>query len=90
MLSQFIENIIQSREETKQESPKADQSIDEILGMNPEKRNTRSASKKVVEMVNNEAISNSSSPLENEKVLRKIETQMNKDKIDLPVELTEE
>ncbi len=41
-------------------------------------------------MVNNEAISNSSSPLENEKVLRKIETQMNKDKIDLPVELTEE
>jgi len=41
-------------------------------------------------MVNNEAISNSSSPFENEKAQRKIETQLNKDKIDLPVELTEE
>jgi hypothetical protein len=40
--------------------------------------------------VNNEAISNSSSPLENEKIKNKIETQQNKDKIDLPVQLTDE
>lgn len=41
-------------------------------------------------MQNNEAISNSSSPLENEKIKNSLEQQRNKDKIDLPVELTEE
>lgn len=37
-----------------------------------------------------EAISNSSSPLENEKIKHSIEQQQNKDKIDLPVKLTEQ
>ncbi len=41
-------------------------------------------------MVNHEAISNSSTPVENEKIQRKIETTLNQDKIDLVVELTEE
>jgi len=39
---------------------------------------------------NNEAISNSSSPLENEQIQRDIEIEANAGKIELQVELTEE
>lgn len=43
-----------------------------------------------VPLTNNEAISNSSSPIENEKLRKKIEIQQNLDRVELKVELTEE
>lgn len=62
------------------------QSIDEILGTQQE------APTKVtpVPMANNEAISNSSSPIENEKLQQMKEEQENANKIEIQVELTEE
>jgi len=39
---------------------------------------------------NNEAISNSSSPLENEQIQRNIENEANAGKIELQIDLTEE
>ncbi len=39
---------------------------------------------------NNEAISNSSTPLENELIMREIEIEANAGKIELQVELTED
>ena len=74
VLSQFVEKIKQACESP--DSPKIEQSLDEILGVShsAEKPRTRSAAKEIVSMENNEAISNSSSPIENEKAQRKIES----------------
>ena len=67
------------------EEPKLpSQSIDEILG-------TEQPTKvSPVRMANIEAISNSSSPIENEKLQQMKEQKANADKIEIQVDLTEE
>lgn len=65
--------------------------IEEILGLDEsQKQDTRSAVEQVVVANNEEKISNSSTPEQNEKLQRKASQQRGKNKIELKVEMTEE
>ena len=64
--------------------------IDEVLGDPNEKKQEKPKSKHMQICNNEDKISNSSSPIENEKLLRREQQNQNKGKIELEFEITEE